>query len=488
MCPRGGESVTDLISQHDTGVTETTASDEALPSRDEQPTEWDSTEPAPKKKQLGLWFGIGAGAIALAAVGASLILIAPGTTVAGVPVGWMTPGMATEAISNRLAAMEVELTGVGATLSGADLGARVDAGALAEHAFADRPMWNLGSWMGDPINTKVTLDPTTADHVLRGVAPSSYVEPVDAVVSFDEASQTYLFSPAKSGTGISVPDLETAFTAAFNKGETAFSVSEGVAEVPPAITDAKAEKTSEELNGMLTKIGFYVGDERVVAVAPDVAANWLRIENVDGELKITADQSAIQSMVATLPDLVNRDSVNALTVVDSKGKVLRTLVEGKEARTLGDTAGIASAFATALSDGKASFELPVSTVPFETKTLYRRIEVDISEQRTYLFENDKRVDSLPTSTGLSNTPTPVGRFRVFGHTAKQNMGCGENSSYCTKDVPWSTWFAPNIAFHGAYWHNNFGHRMSHGCVNLPPQMAKRVYDWSPQGLEVWVHD
>src|SRR5690606_37969150 len=146
-----------------------------------------------------------------------------------------------------------------------------------------------------------------------------------------------------------------------------------------------------------------------------------------------------------------------------------------------------SAFAADLARGEAAFQLPVVSTPFETTALFRRIEVDISEQKTYLYENEKLVGTWKVSTGLSATPTPLGRFRVFGHTAKQSMGCGPTSSYCTPNVPWNTWFAPDIAFHGAYWHNNFGHRMSHGCVNLPPSVAKQIYDWSPLGLEVWVH-
>ena len=81
---------------------------------------------------------------------------------------------------------------------------------------------------------------------------------------------------------------------------------------------------------------------------------------------------------------------------------------------------------------------------------------------------------------------------MFAHVSMQDMGlaCADptrTDSYCTEDVPWVTYFAPDIAFHGAYWHNNFGNRMSHGCVNMPVNVAKFVYDWAPTGSEVWVH-
>ena len=34
------------------------------------------------------------------------------------------------------------------------------------------------------------------------------------------------------------------------------------------------------------------------------------------------------------------------------------------------------------------------------------------------------------------------------------------------------------ALHGAYWHNNFGQPMSHGCVNFRPAEAKKLFEWA----------
>jgi lipoprotein-anchoring transpeptidase ErfK/SrfK len=447
-------------------------------------------EPAPKKRRLGLWIGLGAGTLVLAAAGASMILIAPGTTIAGVAVGGMTPGMAADAISSRIAETTVELTGADATVTGADLGARVDSTALADQAFADRPMWNFGAWMGEPISTRVTLAPDAADRTLRAATPDSYVEPVDAGVVFDTGSNTYTTTAAKPGTGVSVADLATAFSAAADEGRSAFSFSAAPAEVPASITDEKAGATADQLNGMLAKIGFYVGDERTVPVTPVVAASWLNIEDVDGELKITADPSAIQSAVGALPAQVDRGVVNAQAIVDSKGKVLKTIVAGQEGRVLGDTAGIASAFATDLAAGDASFELPVSSTPFETTTLFRRLEVDLSEQRTYAYENEKLVNSWAISSGKAGFDTAKGRFHIYAQLRTQNMGRKDTTVapfYYTPNVPYISYFNGDEAFHGTYWHSNFGHQMSHGCVNMTISSAKFVWEWATKGTDVWVH-
>jgi lipoprotein-anchoring transpeptidase ErfK/SrfK len=45
-----------------------------------------------------------------------------------------------------------------------------------------------------------------------------------------------------------------------------------------------------------------------------------------------------------------------------------------------------------------------------------------------------------------------------------------------------------VAFHGAYWHDDFGKPRSHGCVNLPLQFAEWLYEWAPLGTRVWIHD
>lgn len=479
--------MTDLISGPDTGAVST----DALPPSDgTQPVEWAPVEPTPKKRRLGLWIGLGSGALVLAAAGASMILVAPGTTVAGVQIGGMTPGMAADAISSRIAGTKIELTGADSTVTGADLGARVDATALADKAFAERPMWNLGSWMGDPITAAVTLDPETADRALHAAAPASYLEPVDAVVAFDAASSTYAVTAGKPGTGISVADLTSAFDDAAAEGHATFSFPATATEVAPSVTDEKAAATAEQLNTMLTTIGFYVGEERTVPIDPAVAATWLSVDDVDGELKITADTAAIQSVVSTLPDKVDRAVVNAQTIVDSQGAVLKTLVQGADGRVLGATTGIASAFATDLAAGNAAFQLPVSATPFETTALFRRLEVDLSEQRTYAYENEKLVDSWAISSGKSGFDTAKGRFRIYAQLRTQNMGREDTSVapyYYTPNVPYISYFNGDEAFHGTYWHSNFGHPMSHGCVNMTVNSAKFVWEWATKGTEVWVH-
>lgn len=461
--------------------------DGAPPADGAQPLAWAPIEPAPKKKRLGLWIGLGVGALLLGAGGASAILIAPGTTVAGISVGWLTPGAAADVIRSHVADTTVTLTGDGdgTQLTGSDLGASIDASTLADKAFSEHPMWNLGSWMGEPVPAEITLDPATADAALRAAVPTSYTDPVDAGVVFDAASGAYTITPSQAGTGIDVGDLTAAITEAVAEGGKSVEFSGDPAEALPAVSDDDATTTATRLNTMLGTIGFYVGEERTVPVAAATASTWLKVVDDDGQLRIEADAAAIQPTVDGLPALINREPVNATNIVDSAGTVLREETVGASGRTLGDTSSVAHDFAAKLEAGEGVFTLDVTEVPFQTVAIARRIEVDISDQRAYLIENGNVVNTYKVSTGRPGTPTPTGNFKVFAHTRIQDM---VGQDYVTKDVPWITWFTTNVGFHGTYWHNSFGQQMSHGCVNLPVDLAKYVYDWSPVGLEVQVRN
>ncbi|MBB6391198.1 L,D-transpeptidase family protein [Microbacterium thalassium] len=456
---------------------------------------WAPAEPAPRRRRTGLWIGIAAGAAVIGLVVSSLVLIAPGTTVAGVPIGGMTAGAAADAIDQSFAGTVVVLTGEGGDveLTAADLGATVDSRTLAEDAFAERPMWNVSQWFTEPADVEVTIDEATAEAALRAAAPDLYVDPVDATLAYDSQQVRYVWTAAEEGAGVDVESIRVALQDAFAEGSPRVELTPAPAAIAPTVTTESATSTADTLNNILEHAGFYVGDQRAVKVSPATAASWLTVaQTADGGFEISADEAAIQEVVDTLPDKINRDAVDAKVITDSGGAVLQTNVAGVAGRELGSTASVASDYAAQLATGKAKFKLPVNVTDYETIATSRRIDVNLSTQTTTLYQNGKVYRSWAISSGLPATPTPTGNFRVFAHTAIQDLGAlcydpTRTDSYCTEDVPWLTWFAPDIAFHGAYWHNNFGNQMSHGCVNMPINVAKFVYDWAPIGTEVSVH-
>lgn len=114
----------------------------------------------------------------------------------------------------------------------------------------------------------------------------------------------------------------------------------------------------------------------------------------------------------------------------------------------------------------------------------RWVEVDLSEQKVYAYKGKKLLKTFIVSTGLPNTPTVVGEFRVYIKYVSQDMS---GYGYYLPDVPYVMYFYKDYALHGTYWHNNFGTPMSHGCVNMRTADAKWMFNFADIGTLVVVH-
>jgi len=107
------------------------------------------------------------------------------------------------------------------------------------------------------------------------------------------------------------------------------------------------------------------------------------------------------------------------------------------------------------------------------------MQINIEEQSLTCFEGYRPVFHTPAATGLWNTSTPLGEFRVLYKRYTRRMIGGEGANhYDLPGIPFPVYFAPNgVAIHGTYWHNDYGRRHSHGCVNVPSQAARWIFRW-----------
>jgi hypothetical protein len=140
------------------------------------------------------------------------------------------------------------------------------------------------------------------------------------------------------------------------------------------------------------------------------------------------------------------------------------------------------------ADGTRFAVIPVSPVvvgPIDTE---KSIVVDISEQRLYVYEHGRLAQTFLVSTGVSRHPTPIGKTTVLKKIPimdyRWSYGPNNPDNYNLKNVRWNLNVFPHIYIHTAYWHNNFGYRMSHGCINMRLIDAKWVFDWADVGVPV----
>lgn len=110
------------------------------------------------------------------------------------------------------------------------------------------------------------------------------------------------------------------------------------------------------------------------------------------------------------------------------------------------------------------------------------IEVDISDQKLYGWEGDRKVHDFPISSGRPGYDTVQGEFRIWRKVRSQTYRGGSKARgdyYYLPNVPYSLFFYEAYAIHGAYWHNDFGiKRRSSGCVNLSIPNAEKIYNWA----------
>jgi hypothetical protein len=124
----------------------------------------------------------------------------------------------------------------------------------------------------------------------------------------------------------------------------------------------------------------------------------------------------------------------------------------------------------------------------------RWIDIDIRQQVLVAFEGDAPAYATLVSTGKRSNneaeryDTPVGQFRVYAKHVTTTMD-GDTAAagpYSIEDVPWVMYFHESYAIHGAFWHGQWGWRMSHGCVNLAPNDARWVFNWTTPAMpESW---
>jgi len=122
------------------------------------------------------------------------------------------------------------------------------------------------------------------------------------------------------------------------------------------------------------------------------------------------------------------------------------------------------------------------------------IEISIVNQTLVLWEGDVPVYATLVSTGRDGMgdpqktlSTPTGTFRVYQKHITTTMDSSvADHEFELRDVPWVMYFKSGYALHAAYWHDDFGHVRSHGCVNMSPIDARRTFLWAaPDVPEHW---
>ncbi len=151
----------------------------------------------------------------------------------------------------------------------------------------------------------------------------------------------------------------------------------------------------------------------------------------------------------------------------------------------------ALSFAQLDADGDQTMELavtPVAPTVLGPTDIEKSIYVDLADQRLYAFERGRIAKTFFISSGVARHPTPEMVTSVLEKVPikryQWNYGPGNPDNYNLPNVKWNLRINSTMFIHSAYWHHNFGYRMSHGCINTSLSDADWIYHWADVGTPV----
>lgn len=440
----------------------------------------------------------------------------PGTSVAGTSVAGMTRDQVVSTVNQRADATNVTLTVEGKTTKASlnEAGISVDADETADAAMKGStsfPAFVSALFSERDIEPVVTVSEESIKKLAASVNSTLTSEMKDASVIVAQDGQSFTVTPAQMGNGVSAEDVAAAVKQA---GATLTSVTQDVSvhQMEPSITTENAQAAAEKANALLeTNIEISDGIDTFSAERSD-KVQWIEfLTKDDGSLDTPSISTVkVADWVNALAATTDVKPQNRVDNVDSSGNVLTVAREGKKGLKTNNTEQVTKDIIAAMTDGKAYeglFHYDDVEPGSETKQVAEGTENLVYQAA----EGEKWVDiSLADNSvtayiggkvaggpyymvpGAPDTPTVTGTFHVYLKYDVQTMR-GENADgtkYETEGVPWVTYFTGSYAMHGAPWRSSFGwsgYGGSHGCVNMPVDAAKFIYDWTDMGDTVVVH-
>ncbi|MFP4345831.1 MAG: LysM peptidoglycan-binding domain-containing protein [Anaerolineales bacterium] len=222
-------------------------------------------------------------------------------------------------------------------------------------------------------------------------------------------------------------------------------------------------------NGLAWNAWVYAGQRLVIPGEEDVPAPASGEPEpaptaVDGVYVVRAGD--------TLFSIARRHGTTVAALMRANGLSSNTIYTGQQLQLTGGEAGPAP-------------EPPATQPPAGHGSAGEKwIDINLTTQRVTAYEGQTAVWSALASTGTWRTPTVVGTYQILSKYPSTHMS---GPGYSLPNVPYTMFFYRGYAFHGTYWHNNFGTPMSHGCVNLSTPDSEWLYNWAPVGTKVVSH-
>ena len=387
-------------------------------------------------------------------------------------------------------------------INGSDISIEYTNGKQLEKIMEDQDnlLWIKSLWEHPKIESEIGVkyDEAALAQVISGLKcmnPENQTPPADARPEFQEGQ--FVVIPEVVGTQINTEVFNTKVAEAINGFQTTLKLSDnGCYTMPRFVSDSpEVIAAKDAMNTYLRANITYDFNPNTEVVDASVISQWVK---VDGDMNVTFDEEAVRAYVQSLADKYNTKG-RPRSFTTATGNVVT--VEGGSYGWQIDQAAEYNALIANIQNGE--------TVTREANYASRAAshggndvgstyaEVDLSAQQMYFIQNGQVVLQSGCVTGNPNrgNATPQGVYSLAYKALDQTLrGTKKPDGTYEYETPVKYWmpFNGGIGFHDATWQSSFGGSRyqtngSHGCVNLPYDIAGQLYNLISAGMPVVCH-
>ena len=420
----------------------------------------------------------------------------PNTQINGVDASGKTAAEVQELISEGVNGYTLTITernNQTETIAGTDikLHAEFD-GSLEKMVATQNPfawLWHMKQ-EEYTIGTMVAYDDAALESQIRNLScldPEKAVEPVNAKISEYVSGQGYSIEPEQEGTAVEAEKLTQAVTGAIENLQDHLSLEEADVYKKPTVLkdDASLAEQLDKMNKYAKMSVTYQFGDSTETLNGDQIHAWL-IANADGSVSV--DSSKVSEYVSEMAKAHNTSN-KAKTLKTSYGSTIQ--VSGGTYGWKINQAAETEALAAIIASGESTTREPeysqkaASHGANDYGDTY--VEINLTGQHLFFYKEGKLVVESDFVSGnlAKGWGTPAGSYPL-AYKQKNAVLKGEN--YRTPVNYWMP-FNNGIGMHDAKWRSSFGGTIyktggSHGCINLPPSVAKTIFDNISAGTPV----
>lgn len=438
----------------------------------------------------------------------------PNTTVGASNISLMSSAEAEQVIDTSISKYNLNISGEGldVDISAADAGLTVDSENIVKTALNDFNHW---AWPMDVFGThNVTGQLVTSlngtglqDSITAAVNKFNETarQPQNASVTYSAADKKFIINPEVAGTAIDAAKVVEAADAAITGMQNKVKLTDDVLLKPTVLsTDAALTPAVDKANTMLkTSIDVQMNGTSVATLDSTTVADWVTIGD---DFAVNLDEGKLTEWVQGIADRCNTVGGERTYTRPNDGKVCT--VSGGSYGWLIDNDGLIASVRDAVNAGTVG---PIAATVTQEGTGFttlggqdwgsRYIDVDLSQQHAYMFDDSGAViweSGIVSGLPTSNKSTPTGVYVINLKHTHETLHTLQEDGVTYKDTIveyWMPFVGNSVGLHDAWWQPSYAFSDptayqtlgSHGCVNLPSDLAASLYSICEAGDVVVVH-